>query len=165
MDLCRSSYQGSLDVLVLAGLAVLLLASPGLQCGGLQGAAKGEREGPGPVQGTLVDGIQVYGGLLFALTAGQEGHPWGGRERRFRWKHGRRVSTRSRRQRVRLTWHGGGHGAPQGGHSCQGDLLRGVLFGAGVSGGHHVGFEQRALQVDVVVGKRLVDGRQHLREK
>ena len=31
-----------------------------------------------------------------------------------------------------------------------------------MSGGHHVGLEQRALQVHVVVGQRLVHGGQHL---
>lgn len=70
------SYQSSLDVLVLAGLAVLLLASPGLQCGGLQGPAEGEGEGPGPVQRAVVDGVEVDCGLLLALTARQEGHTW-----------------------------------------------------------------------------------------
>ena len=71
-----STHHGPLHELILAGLAVLLLASPGLECGGLQGAAVGEGEGPGPVQGTLVDGIQVDGGLLLTLTARQEGHAW-----------------------------------------------------------------------------------------
>lgn len=33
---------------------------------------------------------------------------------------------------------------------------------AGVSGGHHVGLEQGALQVDVVVGQGLVDSSQDL---
>lgn len=62
-------YQGSLDVLLLAGLPILLLASPGLQRRGLQGPAVGEGEGPRTVQGTLVDGVQVDGGLLLTLTA------------------------------------------------------------------------------------------------
>ncbi len=73
-SLLLSSYQGSLDVLFLAGFAVLLLASPGLQCWGLQGPTKGEGQGPGPVQRTLVDGVQVNSGLFLTLTTGQEGH-------------------------------------------------------------------------------------------
>ena len=75
-SLC-GSYQGSLDELLLAGLAVLWLASPGLEGGGLQGAAVGEGDGPGPVKGTLVHGIQVDGGLLLRLAARQEGDAWG----------------------------------------------------------------------------------------
>lgn len=71
------SYQSSLDVLLLAGLAVLGLAPPGLQGRGLQGAAEGEGEGPGPVQNALVHGVQVDGGLLLALTARQEGDSLG----------------------------------------------------------------------------------------
>lgn len=70
-------HQSSLDVLLLAGLAILRLAPPGLQGRGLQGAAEGEGQGPGPVQGALVHGVQVDGGLLLALAARQEGHSWG----------------------------------------------------------------------------------------
>ena len=73
----RHTHQGPLDVLLLAGLAILLLPSPGFEGRGLQGAAVGEGEGPGPAQGALVDGVQVDGGLLFALTSGEEGHAWG----------------------------------------------------------------------------------------
>lgn len=61
-----------------------------------------------------------------------------------------------------LTRHSRGHSTPQGGDCCHGDLLSAVLLGAGVAGGDHVGFEQRALQVDVVVRQRLVDRREHL---
>lgn len=55
-----------------------------------------------------------------------------------------------------------GHGAAQGSDGCHGDLLVTVLVRAGVSGGDHVGLEQGALQVDVVVGQGLVDGSQDL---
>lgn len=61
-------HHGSLDVLLLTGLGVLLLASPGLECRGLEGPAVGEGEGPGPVQGTLVDGAQVDRGLFLTLA-------------------------------------------------------------------------------------------------
>lgn len=63
------TYYGSLDKLLLAGLAVLLLAPPGFQCGGLQGPAEREGEGPGFAQGTLVNGAQIDGGLLLALAS------------------------------------------------------------------------------------------------
>lgn len=62
------SYQGSLDVLFLASLAILPFASPSLQCRSLQGPTKGEGEGPGPMQGTLVDGIQIDGSFLLTLS-------------------------------------------------------------------------------------------------
>lgn len=68
----------------------------------------------------------------------------------------------NRRLSLSPTRYSRGHCAPQGGDGCHGDLLGAVLLGAGVSRGDHVGFEQRALQVDVVVRQRLVDGRQHL---
>ena len=42
-------YHGSLDELLLASFAILLFASPGLEGRGLQGAAIGEGDGPGPV--------------------------------------------------------------------------------------------------------------------
>lgn len=63
---------------------------------------------------------------------------------------------------ILLTWHCGGHSASQCSHSCHGDLVRIVLFRAGVAGGHHVGFEQRSLQIDVVVRQCFVDSCQHL---
>lgn len=65
---------------------------------------------------------------------------------------------------VHLTCHGRGHGATQGGDGRHGDLLRAVFFGAGVSSSHHVGFEQRTLQIHMVVRQSLVDGCQNLEE-
>lgn len=61
-----------------------------------------------------------------------------------------------------ITGNRSGDSAPQSGHCCHGNLLRGELLGAAVSSGHHVGLEQRSLQVDVVVRQSLVDGCQHL---
>lgn len=55
-----------------------------------------------------------------------------------------------------------GNSATQGGNCCHGDLLVAVLVGAGVSSGNHVGLEQSALQVHMVVGQGLVDGSQDL---
>lgn len=78
-------YQGSLDVLLLACLAILLLASPGLKCWRLQGPAIREGQSPGAVQVTLVDGIQVDGGLFLTLATGQKGHTCG-EENRVGWK-------------------------------------------------------------------------------
>lgn len=37
-------------------------------------------------------------------------------------------------------------------------------MGAGVAWGHHVGLQQSAFQVDVVVTQSLVDGSQHLEQ-
>lgn len=55
-----------------------------------------------------------------------------------------------------------GHSATQGSNSGHGDLLVAVLVWARVSWGDHVGFEQSALKVDVVVGEGFVDGSQDL---
>lgn len=55
-----------------------------------------------------------------------------------------------------------GNGAAQGSNGCHGNLLAAVLVWARVSSGNHVGLEQGALQVDVVVGQGLVDGSQDL---
>lgn len=63
---------------------------------------------------------------------------------------------------ILLTRDCGGHGAAQGSHSCHGNLLVGVLVRAGVSSGNHVGLQQGALQVDMVVGQSLVDSSQDL---
>lgn len=67
------THQSSLDELLLARLSVLLFAAPGLERRRLQGTSVREGQGPGPVQGALVHGVQVDRGLLLALTAGQEG--------------------------------------------------------------------------------------------
>lgn len=63
---------------------------------------------------------------------------------------------------IQLTGDGRRHSAAQGSNSCHCNLLVAVLVRAGVSCGHHVGFEQGALQVDVVVRQGLVDGSQDL---
>lgn len=63
---------------------------------------------------------------------------------------------------IRLTRDCRGHSAAQGGNSCHCNLLVAVLVRAGVSSGNHVGLEQGALQVDVVVRQGLVDGSQDL---
>lgn len=65
-------------------------------------------------------------------------------------------------QYIQLTRDCGGHSAAQGGNSCHGNLLVAVLVWAGVSGSNHVGLEQGALQVDMVVGQGLVAGSQDL---
>lgn len=61
-----------------------------------------------------------------------------------------------------LTGDCGWHGAPQGGDCCNGNLIMCVLLGAGMAGGHHVGFEESSLQVDVVVAEGLVHSSQDL---
>lgn len=62
-------YLCSLDELLSGSFLVLFMSSPGSECRRLQGSAKGERHDPGFGQGAVVDGIEVDGGLLFALTA------------------------------------------------------------------------------------------------
>lgn len=127
-----STYLGALQQLVLASGDVLLLAGPSAQHGCLQGTAVGEGEGPWPQEIHLIDGVQVHGGLLLRLSAGQEGDSGNGR----------------------------GHGAAQSGDGSDGHLLGGELLGAALASGDHVGLQQGSLQVDVVVVQRLVDGGQ-----
>lgn len=50
-----------------------------------------------------------------------------------------------------------GHSAAQGGNSGHCNLLVVVLVRAGVSSGNHIGLEQGALKVNVVVRQSLVD--------
>lgn len=56
----------------------------------------------------------------------------------------------------------GGNSAAQGGDSCHCNFLWAVLGGAAVSSSDHVGFEEGALQVDVVVRHGFVHRSQHL---
>ena len=63
----------------------------------------------------------------------------------------------------RLTCDRRGNGAAQGGQGRHSNLLRAVLGGTAVSGCHHVGFEEGALQVHVVVRHGFVHGSQDLR--
>jgi hypothetical protein len=72
----KPPYQGSLDILLLGSLQVLLLSTPGLQGGGLQGSAIGESQGPWLQQRALVDGVEVDGCLFLTLPPRQEGDPW-----------------------------------------------------------------------------------------
>lgn len=67
-----NTYQSALDVFFLSILEVLFLATPGLEGRSLQGTAIGEGQGPWLVQGAVVDGIQVDGGLFLTLATRQE---------------------------------------------------------------------------------------------
>lgn len=51
-------------------------AQPGGKGRGLECAAIREGQLPGPVEGCLVDGIQIEGGLLLTLTSRQEADAW-----------------------------------------------------------------------------------------
>lgn len=62
-----------------------------------------------------------------------------------------------------LTWHRSGDGAPKSGHGGHANLLRGELLSAGVSGSDHVGLQQSALQVHMVIGQSLVHSSQNLK--
>ncbi|CAN7987442.1 unnamed protein product [Ixodes pacificus] len=131
----NGAYLGPLEELLLAVLDAARLAGPGLEGARLQCTAVAESQGPGLLARVLVDGVQVHGGLLLGLPAGQEGC---------------------------LTGHGGRHGPLQGGDGGPGNVSRGVLLGAALACGDHVGLEQGALQVDVVVVEGLVHRRQDL---
>ena len=72
----------------------------------------------------------MNGGVDLRLTPGEKGHA----------RHGHR------------------EGALEHGDGRHGNLLRGVLLGAAVSREDHVGLEEGALQVHVVVAQRLVHG-------
>lgn len=63
-----ASDLGTLDELLSGRLLVALLPLPGVQGGGLQGAAIGEGQRPRLGQGTVVNGIKVHAGLLFRLA-------------------------------------------------------------------------------------------------
>ncbi|GMS91026.1 hypothetical protein PENTCL1PPCAC_13201, partial [Pristionchus entomophagus] len=119
---------------LLGGCDVLVLASPGLEHGLLEGATIGEGQLPWLEQGRLVDGVEISGGVQLALSSREEGD----------------------------AWNGGGHSSSEGLHGRQTDILVRGLLGRALTGRDHVRLEEGALQVDVVIGKRLVDEGQHL---
>ena len=63
-----------------------------------------------------------------------------------------------------LTRDSRGHCAAQRRDSCHGNLLVRIFLGAGVAWGYHIGLQQGAFQVDVMVTQSLVDSSQHLRQ-
>lgn len=81
----------------------------------------------------LVDVAEVDGGLLLALSSGEEDD----------------------------AGDGGGHGAAEGGHGGAGDLGRGGLLRAALTRHHHVGLEKGALQEDVVIVQGLEEEKQN----
>lgn len=112
---------------------VFLLSSPCLESRRLQGATKGEGQGPGLGNlRDLVHGCQVSGGLLFRLTARQ--------------KHD---SGDSR-----------GHGT---GQSTESEVSSGldISLGAFSTVQDHVGLQEGTLQKDMVVVESLVAGGKH----
>lgn len=62
-----------------------------------------------------------------------------------------------------LTRYSSRDGAPQSSHCGHGNLLRGELLWAGVSSSDHVGLQQSALQVHMVVRQSLVHSSQNLK--
>ncbi len=64
-----------------------------------------------------------------------------------------------------LTGNSSGYGSPQRLHRGLRDLIGAVLGRAGLARRHHVGFEQSALQVHMVVSQRLVLESQHLQNQ
>lgn len=59
------------------------------------------------------------------------------------------------------TWYGSGHRSLKGLHGRAGDLSSRRLVGARLAGSHHVGLEERSLEVHVVVVESLVNGSEH----
>lgn len=161
-----SSYLGPGAESLLCSCLVGSFALPGCQSRGLECTAIGEGQLPGAMEGHLVDGVQVEGGLLLTLASRQEANPWNS----HRTEHDTCSMFAGKPRFVRergwcfltLTWHSGGDSAPQSSHCSHGDLLRGVLCGAGVSSCDHVGFQQSALQVHVVIRESLVHSSQDL---
>lgn len=70
----------SLDELLSGRFLVFFVAPPGSESRCLQGPAEGERQDPGFEQRAVVDGVEVDGGLLFALTSWEESNSCSGEE-------------------------------------------------------------------------------------
>ena len=129
---CQTVATSAMEQGVLRGLDVLFLPLPRLQHARLEGTAVGERQPPGLGGLVGVDGVEVDGGDDLRLASGEEGDPGDGH----------------------------GEGALECGDGRGRHVLGGVLLGAADSREHHVGLEEGALEVDVVVAESLVDGRQ-----
>lgn len=63
------------------------------------------------------------------------------------------------------TRHSSRNGTVESGDSGHGHLLWSILLGAGMPSGHHVGLQQRALQVHMMVIQGLVHSSQDLKDK
>ena len=99
-----------------------LVTLPDLEHSGLESATIRERHGPGPGGVNLVDGIQVHGGLLLALTSRKEGD----------------------------TGNGSGHSPLEGSHGRLGDFVGRVLLGALRARADHVGLKEGSLKIQSV---------------
>lgn len=64
------------DESLLCSCLVGIFALPGCKSRGLQRTAVREGQLPGAMEGHLVDGVQVDGGLLLTLASGQEADAW-----------------------------------------------------------------------------------------
>lgn len=118
----------------LSAFQIRVLALPSFQNGSLQRASVRERQRPRLLSFVLVDGVQIDAGVHFRLTSGQEDD----------------------------SGHSSGQSTLQSGHRSASDLLRADLLRARLSGRDHVRLQQRPLQIDVVIGQRFVNVRQHL---
>lgn len=122
--------SGALQEFSLTSLDLVVLATPGPEDGGLEGAAIGEGQGPRLLGGgALVDSVEVDSGVFLSLATGKESD----------------------------AGNGSGHGTGEGGDGGLGNLLRGVLGGALGTGGYHVGLQEGSFEVYVVVVEGLVD--------
>ena len=93
------------ESLLCSGL-VGIFALPGCKSRGLQCTAVREGQLPGAMEGHLVDGVQVDGGLLLTLASGQEADAWKDERKRLStctWKLLRNLKSLSKRKRW-LLW-------------------------------------------------------------
>lgn len=176
-----ASDLSAFDELLSGSFLVAQLSFPRIQGRGLQGTTVGEGQGPRLGQRTVVNRIKVHAGLLFRLAAWQECHSWG--EKTAQEKVISSVTTlgkdwncilfhqtclkkvfsnqipkqrQLRKARWCLTCDGRRHSSAQGSDGSHGDLLAAVLDGAGMSSCNHVGFQQSALKVHMVVWQSFI---------
>jgi len=120
---------GALEQLGLASLDLVVLASPGTEDRGLEGAAIRESECPRLLgSGAGVNGVKVNGGIFLSLATRKEGNAGNGSR----------------------------HGPAEGGDGGDGNLFWGVFLGALLASSYHVGLEESTFQVNVVVVESLV---------
>lgn len=177
----EASYLCPLAEGILCSLLVLVFAQPRSESRGLQGSPVGKGQFPRLRQRGLIHGIQVDRSLLFTLTSRQEADSCKKEVSRLRnrvfqqpqsltFTRQRSGQVRGRREREcrdrnesGITRNSSRNGAEESSDSCYGDILRGVLLGAGMPGRHHVGFQQCPFQVYMMIVQSLVDSSQNLK--
>lgn len=116
-------YLGPLKQLLLAGGDLIGFALPSTKYGSLKSASVAKGQRPRFLRRVLIDGVQIDRRLLLGLTTAEEGDA-GYR----RW-----------------------HGARQRCHRSDSDLLGSRPRRATLTRRHHVGLEQRSLEIYMVI--------------